>query len=75
MVARTRGASDCDGQGGIGDPRDPRSTADCYDWWIAFGALVPEFVAIGVQAPVVGTFLVPMTTNLGSTRADFSIVT
>jgi len=46
-----------------------------YGWWIVVGAVVAQFVAIGMQAPVAGAFLVPMTTDLGWTRAQFAIAT
>lgn len=46
-----------------------------YGWWIVCGAVVAQFVAIGMQAPVAGAFLVPMTTDLGWTRAQFAVAT
>lgn len=46
-----------------------------YGWWIVFGAFIAQFVAIGMQAPVSGAFLVPMSADLGWTRAEFAVAT
>jgi OFA family oxalate/formate antiporter-like MFS transporter len=46
-----------------------------YGWYIVLGALVAQFVAVGIQAGVSGVFLRPMTEDLGWTRAEFTIAT
>ena len=46
-----------------------------YGWWIVFAALIAQFVAIGMQAPVSGAFLVPMTEELDWARGEFAIAT
>ena len=44
-----------------------------YGWWIVLGAIVAQFVAVGVQGQVSGVFLRPMSDDLGWTRAQFTI--
>ncbi len=46
-----------------------------YGWWIVAGAMVAQFVAVGLQAQVSGVFLGPMTDDLGWTRAQFTLAT
>ena len=53
-------------------PRPPRVY---YGWWIVAGAMVAQFVAVGLQAQVSGVFLGPMTDELGWTRAEFTLAT
>ncbi|MBM4414734.1 MAG: MFS transporter [Chloroflexi bacterium] len=44
-----------------------------FGWWLVGAALLAQFVAAGMQAFIVGVFMVPMTTDLGWTRADFTL--
>ena len=44
-----------------------------YGWWIVLGAIVAQFVAVGMQGQVSGVFLRPMSDDLGWTRAQFTI--
>ncbi|HJM76429.1 MAG TPA: MFS transporter [Dehalococcoidia bacterium] len=46
-----------------------------YGWYIVLGAIVAQFVAVGIQAGVSGVFLRPMTEDLGWTWAQFTIAT
>ena len=46
-----------------------------YGWWIVLGAIVAQFVAVGMQGQVSGVFLQPMSDDLGWTRAQFTIAT
>ncbi len=46
-----------------------------YGWWIVLGAIVAQFVAIGMQVSVSGVFLVPMTEDLGWSRSEFTLAT
>lgn len=46
-----------------------------YGWWIVLGAIVAQFVAVGLQSQAAGVFLTPMTEELGWTRAEFTIAT
>ncbi len=46
-----------------------------YGWYIVLGAIIAQFVAVGIQAGVSGVFLRPMTEDLGWTRAQFTIAT
>jgi sugar phosphate permease len=46
-----------------------------YGWWIVLGAIVAQFVAVGMQGQVSGVFLRPMTEDLGWTRSEFTIAT
>jgi len=43
-----------------------------YGYWIALAALVAQFVAVGGQMSVAGTFFKPMTEDLGWTRTEFT---
>ncbi len=43
-----------------------------YGYYIAFAALVAQFVSVGSQSSVSGTFFKPMTDDLGWTRAQFT---
>lgn len=42
-----------------------------YGWWIVVAAFIASFTTAGVQAYVAGSFLVPMSDDLGWTRAQF----
>lgn len=44
-----------------------------YGYWLIVAAFVAQFVAVGVQNYVIGPFMVPMTEELGWTRAEFTI--
>jgi sugar phosphate permease len=44
-----------------------------FGWWLVGAALLAQFVAAGMQAYIVGVFMVPMTTDLGWSRADFTL--
>ena len=46
-----------------------------YGWWIVLGAIVAQFVAIGMQVSVSGVFLVPMTEDLDWSRSQFTLAT
>lgn len=53
-----------------------RSTARAgvyYGYWLVGLALVAQFVAAGVQNYVIGAFLTPMTSELGWTRAEYTV--
>ncbi|MDO9443993.1 MAG: MFS transporter [Dehalococcoidia bacterium] len=43
-----------------------------YGWWIVLGAVIGQFVAIGVGGQVSGVFLRPVVTDLGWTAAQFT---
>ncbi len=44
-----------------------------YGYWLIAAAFVAQFVAVGVQNYVIGAFMIPMTEELGWTRAEFTI--
>jgi MFS family permease len=44
-----------------------------YGYWLVAVAFVAQFVSVGSQNYVIGSFLKPMTTDLGWTRADFQL--
>ncbi len=44
-----------------------------FGWWLVGAALLAQFVAAGMQAYIVGVFMVPMTADLGWSRADFTL--
>ena len=44
-----------------------------YGHWLIGAAFIAQFVAVGVQGYVIGSFLAPMTEELGWTRAEFTI--
>jgi MFS family permease len=44
-----------------------------YGYWLIAAAFFAQFVAAGVQNYVIGPFLVPMTDELGWTRAEYTI--
>lgn len=44
-----------------------------YGYWLIVAAFVAQFVAVGVQNYVIGPFMIPMTEDLGWTRAEFTI--
>lgn len=43
-----------------------------YGYWIVAAAFVTQFVSVGLQNYVVGPFLVPMSLEMGWTRAEFT---
>lgn len=44
-----------------------------YGYWLILGAFFAEFISAGVQNYVIGPFMIPMTTELEWTRAEFTI--
>src|SRR5688572_17164142 len=44
-----------------------------YGWWIVLGAVIGQFVAIGVGGQVSGVFLRPVIADLGWTSAQFTV--
>ena len=46
-----------------------------YGWWIVLGAVVGQFVAMGVAGQISGVFLRPMTDELGWAAADYTLGT
>ncbi len=44
-----------------------------YGYWLVGVAFVAQFVSVGSQNYVIGSFLKPMTTELGWSRADFQL--
>ena len=44
-----------------------------YGYWLIVAAFIAQFVSVGAQSYVVGPFMVPMTTELGWTRAEFTL--
>lgn len=44
-----------------------------YGWWIVLGAVIGQFIAIGVGGQVSGVFLRPVTTDLGWSAAEFTV--
>lgn len=44
-----------------------------YGYWLIAAAFVAQFVAMGMQNYVIGPFMIPMTDELGWTRAEFTI--
>lgn len=42
-----------------------------YGFWLVAAAFVTQFVSVGAQNYAIGSFMVPMTTELGWTRAEF----
>lgn len=44
-----------------------------YGYWLIAAAFVAQFVSIGVQNYVIGPFMIPMTEELGWTRAEYTI--
>lgn len=49
------------------------SPAFYYGYWLIVAAFVAQFVAVGVQNYVIGPFMIPMTEELGWTRAEFTL--
>jgi cyanate permease len=43
-----------------------------FGWWIVGGAIIAQFVAVGLQGQVAGVFLDPMTDELGWSRAEYT---
>ncbi len=54
-------------ESGAGSPRI------FYGYWLIAGAFVAQFVGMGMQSYVIGPFMIPMTEELGWTRAEFTI--
>ena len=46
-----------------------------YGWWIVLGAVIGQFVAMGVAGQISGVFLRPMTDELGWAAADYTLGT
>ncbi len=44
-----------------------------YGYWLIMAAFVAQFVSVGVQNYVIGPFMIPMTEELGWTRAEYTI--
>lgn len=44
-----------------------------YGYWLIAAAFIAQFVAVGVQNYVIGPFMLPMTEDLGWTRAEFTL--
>ncbi len=44
-----------------------------YGYWLIVAAFIAQFVSVGVQNYVIGPFMIPMTTELGWTRAEFTL--
>ena len=44
-----------------------------YGYWLILGAFFAEFISAGAQNYVIGPFMIPMTAELGWTRAEFTI--
>lgn len=44
-----------------------------YGYWLIVAAFVAQFMSVGVQIYVVGSFLEPMTTDLGWTRSQYTL--
>ena len=44
-----------------------------YGYWLILAAFIAQFVSVGVQNYVIGPFMIPMTSELGWTRAEYSI--
>lgn len=44
-----------------------------YGYWLIAAAFVAQFVAMGMQNYIIGPFMIPMTEELGWTRAEFTI--
>lgn len=44
-----------------------------YGYWLIVAAFIAQFVSVGAQSYVIGPFMVPMTTELGWTRAEFTL--
>jgi sugar phosphate permease len=44
-----------------------------YGYWLILAAFIAQFVSVGVQNYVIGPFMIPMTEELGWTRAQYTI--
>ncbi len=44
-----------------------------YGYWLIAAAFVAQFVSVGVQNYVIGPFMIPMSEELGWTRAEYTI--
>jgi len=44
-----------------------------YGYWLIVAAFIAQFVSVGVQNYVIGPFMIPMTAELGWTRAEFTL--
>jgi MFS family permease len=44
-----------------------------YGYWLIAAAFFAQFIAAGVQNYVIGPFMIPMTSELGWTRAEYTI--
>ncbi|MCB1644809.1 MAG: MFS transporter [Pseudomonadales bacterium] len=44
-----------------------------YGYWLIVAAFLAQFVSVGVQNYVIGSFMIPMTDEMGWTRAEFTL--
>jgi MFS family permease len=44
-----------------------------YGYWLILAAFVAQFVSVGVQNYVIGPFMIPMTEEMGWTRAEYTL--
>ena len=44
-----------------------------YGYWLIVAAFIAQFVSVGAQSYVIGPFMIPMTAELGWTRAEFTL--
>ncbi|MCB1692070.1 MAG: MFS transporter [Pseudomonadales bacterium] len=44
-----------------------------YGYWLIGAAFVAQFIAVGAQNYVIGSFMIPMTEDLGWSRAEFTL--
>lgn len=44
-----------------------------YGYWLILAAFVAQFISTGVQNYVIGPFMIPMTEELGWSRAEFTL--
>ncbi len=44
-----------------------------YGYWLIVAAFVAQFVSAGVQNYVIGPFMIPMTEEMGWSRAQFTL--
>ena len=44
-----------------------------YGYWLILAAFVAQFVSVGVQNYVIGPFMIPMTEELGWSRAEYTL--
>ena len=57
----------------LSDPKSRSSGPIFYGYYLVGAAFVAQFISTGMYSYVLGSFMEPMTTELGWSRADFTL--